>query len=289
MGRTERRRRAKAVARIASSIAKTGLSPEPELIEVAALIALIKPLVPSKPRAGTSSRIATLLHRLHDKSIANGPAFSELACKKGCHLCCDIFVSATALQIFAIADFLQANSSNLEAEIERLEVAVEAVKGKNIDQRTEERNWCPLLSDGLCSIYPMRPPACRAYCSLSLEACEAGFRGETEDIPIPNYTHLLRGAHDHALWATLHSIGLSSTAYELSHAVLVSLCDPRAEEKWFDGNDVFHEVQVDESGEAAMSSMGGADQFWNCLLAVSKGELPPLGPFYDKFPAWCYE
>ena len=183
MGRTERRRRAKAVARIASSIAKTGLSPEPELIEVAALIALIKPLVPSKARAGTSSRIATLLYRLQDKSIANGPDFSELACKKGCHMCCDTFVSATAPQIFAIADFVRANSCDMGAEIRRLEAAVKTVKDKDITQRHEERSWCPLLTNNLCSIYPVRPSACRAYCSTLLEACEALFRGRADRRP----------------------------------------------------------------------------------------------------------
>ena len=56
MGRTERRRRTKRIAKMGSSIVKKGLSQEPELVEAAALIPIIRTLIPTKPRAGTSSR-----------------------------------------------------------------------------------------------------------------------------------------------------------------------------------------------------------------------------------------
>lgn len=279
--------RLKELRKVIKSVERRGIDHRPALVELAALFALIDEKMDSAPVPGRSSKIVAMMSSLQDKSIRNAPAADSLACKKGCYICCDIYVSGSALQIFAIADWIRANTPDVAAEIDRLENAVELVRGKGPDQRSSERVFCAFLVDGLCGIYPVRPPPCRAYCSFSLEACEAGSRGESDEIPIPDYTNVLRGGYEQALSAVLHDRGLAINNHELVHAVLVALRDSGAEEKWYRGEDVFVGVAIDEADLTLdRETRLRETDFWMALCRVAKGEAVPPGSLADRFPAW---
>ena len=288
MTRHERRRRLKELRKVMKSVERRGMKHRPTLVEIAALVALVEEKMDSTPIPGRSSKIVTMLSGLQGKSIQNAPAAGDLACKQGCYFCCDLYVSGSAPQIFAIADWIRAGTPDVAAEISRLEEAGEKVRGKNPDDRSKDRALCLFLRDGLCGIYPVRPPACQAHCSLSLAACEAGFRGESEEIPIPEYTNVMRGGYEQALSAVLHQRGLSTSSYELAHAVLVALRDPGAEEKWYRGEDVFAGVAIDQADLSLdAETMKRELDFWVTLCDVAEGKALASGPLADGFPAWA--
>lgn len=287
MARHERRRRLKELRKIIKAIELRGIGHRPAPVEIAALVALIDAKLDAAFVPGRSSKISATMSGLLDKSIGLAPAYDRIACKAGCYYCCDIYVSAPAPQIFAIADHIRRNAKNIDAEAARIDKASEMIQGKAPAERLAEHVLCTFLNDGLCGIYPVRPPACRAHSSLSLEACEAGFRGETEEIPVPDYTNVLRGGYEQALSAALHHRGLPTFSYEMSHAVLVALRDPDAEEKWFRGEDVFAGVATDEADQPSNPEMINREiSFWNALCNVARGEALPPGPLAGMFPAW---
>jgi hypothetical protein len=70
---------------------------------------------------------------------------NDLQCGKGCCGCCEL-ESISALETYIIRGFLDRQSIRLE----------EPASASTKDQ-------CPLLSSGLCTIYPARPLICRTH------------------------------------------------------------------------------------------------------------------------------
>lgn len=287
MARHDKRLRLAELRRVARAVERQGVSHQPAPVEMAALVALVDGRLSKGRAAGRSARAMALLAALQDRSNEHAPGMGRVACKAGCYHCCDVYVSAQAPRIFAIADWLRANSPDLEATIARLAAADAAIRGKDVDARAAAGLACPFLDGGRCGIYPVRPAGCRGFFSLSLEACIAGARGESEEIPTPAHIHPLRGAYEQALSAVLYHWRLPAEHYELTHGVLVALRDEGAEARWYDGEDVFAGVGTDRADEAMAPEMKRLEgEFWRTLWDVAHGE-PAAGPFADRFPAWC--
>ncbi|MDH5557345.1 MAG: YkgJ family cysteine cluster protein [Alphaproteobacteria bacterium] len=287
MARQDKRQRLKELRRVMKLVERQGASHQPTPVEMAALVALVDTRLSTGRAAGRSGRAMALLGRMQDKSNDNAPGMDKIACKAGCYYCCDVYVSAQAPRIFAIADWLRETKPDLGAEIARLETADAAIRGKDVDARASAGLACPFLDKGKCGIYPVRPASCRGFFSLSAEACIAGARGDTEEIPTPAHIHPLRGAYEQALSAVLYHWRLPSEHYELTHGVLTALKDENAEARWYDGEDVFANVGIDRADDAMNPEMKQLEsEFWHALWAVAHGE-PADGPFADRFPDWC--
>lgn len=287
MARLDRRIRRKELQRVIRNVERRGLSPVPEPVEMAALVALVDRRLAAGADTGRSSRVMALLATLQDKSNAHAPGMDRVACRKGCHYCCDIYVSAQAPRLFAMADWLRRNSDDLQAEIARLEVASISIRGKDADARATAVLACPFLRGGDCGVYPVRPAACRGYFSLSVEACSAGAQGRTETIPTPSHIQRLRGGYELALSAVLDQWRLPTAHYELPHGVLVALRETDAEARWFNGEDVFGEVAADLADDAMEPGMNRLEaEFREILWLVAHGD-PATGPFAARFPDWC--
>ncbi|MBE9559066.1 MAG: YkgJ family cysteine cluster protein [Proteobacteria bacterium] len=287
MARHDKRLRLAELRKVVKAVERQGVSYQPAPVEIAALVALVDGRLSKGAPAGRSARAMALLGGLQDKSNEQAPGMDRVACKAGCYYCCDVYVSAQAPRIFAIADWLRANSPDLNAGIARLAAADAAVRGHDVDARAAAGLACPFLDEGKCGIYPVRPAACRGFFSLSLEACVAGARGESEEIPTPPHIHPLRGAYEQALSAVLYHWRLPADHYELIHGVLVALGDRQAEARWYDGQDVFAGVGIDRADDAMEPEMKRLEgEFWRALWAVAHGD-PAAGPFADRFPGWC--
>jgi Fe-S-cluster containining protein len=279
--------RLKELRRVVNEVERRGMPHQPSPVEMAALVSLVDGRLGSGAAPGRSSRTMALLGSLQDKSNNRAPGMDQIACKAGCYYCCDVYVSAQAPRIFAIADWLRANNLDLSAEISKLEETAEAIRGQDAEARSSARMACTFLRDGRCGIYPVRPAGCRGFFSLSLEACIAGARGETEEIPTPAHIHGLRGAYEASLSAALYHWRLPTAHYELTHGVLVALTTPDAEARWYDGQDIFAEVGIDNADDSMDAEAKRLElQFWDALWAVARGETP-TGPFADTFPDWC--
>lgn len=74
----------------------------------------------------------------------------------------------------AISSYLVDNltSENLEALLKKLKQSADTAAASKDPAKLRHR--CPLLGeDGLCTIYEVRPPTCRAFTSGSVAACRS--------------------------------------------------------------------------------------------------------------------
>jgi Fe-S-cluster containining protein len=157
----------------------------------------------------------------------------QLACKGGCHHCCSARVEAFPPEIFRIVQhILQWPRELVDALMERLREHA-ATPGEGLPWK--QRDPCPFLEDGLCSIYEVRPSTCRKAHSLDVESCKAG----SEEIP-QDLALLL--AADALMMGTSNAYqeqGFKSSGHGLGPAVLLALRDQTAEARWYKGEPVF--------------------------------------------------
>lgn len=176
-------------------------------------------------------------HAGFEHSLQSHPSSAPVACQAGCSLCCHNWISVTIPEALLIAEDLRTRSDTPLPE----KIALAAGAGMNLDrdQRLRHRLACPLLVDQLCSIYAVRPLACRSFFSLSLAACQAVFEGTDEDVPTPRDAMVLRGVHDRCFWAALRASGLGHEAVELNHALHIALSHNDAFAAWLGESDPF--------------------------------------------------
>ena len=168
------------------------------------------------------------LHRgldtVAEQARTTGP---QSACQAGCAHCCHLRVEATEPEVFHIAQHLRAQPATVQADaISALQRHVATAHASTT------RQACSFLVDERCSIYPVRPAACRKAHSLSAQHC-------AEQSPtIPQNLRLLVDAE--ALMAgtalAYRDQPLSASAHELNAAVLAALKDPTAQARWYQGD-----------------------------------------------------
>jgi Fe-S-cluster containining protein len=215
--------------------------------EIARQTARFRALI-AKP---TRERLRTLVsacHRQLDQTIAANPPRQEIACRKGCAHCCHLYVSATAPELLAIAEHVSKWPEERRAGlIERLDRALQVTRGLSPVERVRLSHPCPMLEDGLCSIYPVRPLGCRAYASFDVAACERSTRERDAEapIPVPRINMRNRRFLSHCLRAALTERGLDGNSYELVAGLSTILNTPDADTRWADGESILADVQTD--------------------------------------------
>ncbi len=219
-----------------------------------------------------ATRLASAFHEGFEFSLASAGNKREVACRAGCHLCCHNWITVTAPEVLLIAAELRARPKADDAALAVAEAA-EAGKGLDRDVRLARRLACPLLVERLCSIYAVRPIACRGFFSLSLQACRDVFDGTGEDIPAFRVAMVLRGFHDRCLWAALKAAGLPHGGYELTDALTLALAAGDAEARWLDGEDIFAEATPEEPHDDE------EELFLDVLIAGAAGRRLPDNPW----------
>jgi Fe-S-cluster containining protein len=140
-------------------------------------------------------------------ALAEGKSVS---CHAGCFACCHQLVVVSPLEAHAIAGYLDEHPELQEAAQHRLEEweaqvsetpalkeALEAFSAADgylsgeAGGALEEAYWqahlpCPFLAEGLCSIYPARPFACREHLVVS----DPVLCAENPDAAVPAGTHM---------------------------------------------------------------------------------------------------
>jgi hypothetical protein len=181
-----------------------------------------------------------------------GVAARPLACRVGCSLCCWLRVDVLAHEVFLIAHHLRTEAEPRElARIQQsLARHAELVLPLTPFDHATRNIRCPLLKDGQCSVYPVRPNACRRQHSTDLAACQHTFDHPT-DLDFP-------AAHDRDLFRTLsvamlHSrdvyaqLGYDDTIYELGTALHEARDSPECWERWRARKKAFQRASVTPS------------------------------------------
>ena len=269
MNREERRR----IAREEVERYRTeGLPPRIAFGAMFAHTAALRRVLERREEADRAVRLAAAFHEGFERSMAQVPQESRVACRAGCSMCCHNWISVTAPEAFAIAAEIsrRAEAEDVMASVAR---AARAGSGLDRDDRLEQRLACPLLARDLCSVYAVRPIACRSFFSLSLEACQAVFAGEGEDIPSWRTSMMLRGVHDRCMSAAIKAAGLPHGAFEMTEGLTIAFSVPDAQARWLAGEDVF--------ANATPEAVGDEDEelFLDVLIAGAAGRRLPDNPW----------
>jgi Fe-S-cluster containining protein len=234
MNREERRR---AEAKSMLAYREQGLPPSFDFLALFAHTRMLMQLLGKAPYKVRLLRATQAYHAGFEHSLQSHPSPKPVACQAGCSLCCHNWISVTIPEALLISEDLWSRTDAPSPE----KIARAAGAGMNLDrdQRLQRRLACPLLVDHLCSIYAVRPLACRSFFSLSLAACQAVFDGTDEDVPTPCDAMVLRGVHDRCFWAALRASGLGNEAVELNHALHIALSHDDAFAAWLGKSDPF--------------------------------------------------
>ena len=125
-----------------------------------------------------------LLYALYERFMDE----TESVCRKGCSSCCTCNVTLTSLELDHIKSFLEPDKAGGILDLVKNNLsekrfqpkttmngfARSCMEGNPIHEEENNPQWgaCPLLSDHLCTIYPVRPFGCR--CLVSTEDCVFG-------------------------------------------------------------------------------------------------------------------
>lgn len=99
---------------------------------------------------------------------------SQLDCKNGCSYCCHYRVDAFTHEIVSIYVHLNMTlkKSSLKTVKNKIEASSNVIEKMTPEQHVRVNTRCPLLVDGKCSVYSVRPTSCAKYYSTSTKACE---------------------------------------------------------------------------------------------------------------------
>lgn len=158
------------------------------------------------------------------------------ACARGCSHCCHQRVEVTAPEAFWIARWLAGASPTRLQSIER---AAERHARLTAREHFLQQVACPFLdADGGCSIYEVRPIACRRAHSLDVATCRELAVEPRLDVVVPasealdwNTSALVLGYFE-----GLAHAGQPPHQYELVQAVWLALA-PDAERRWRTGEE----------------------------------------------------
>lgn len=219
--------------------------------------------------------MARIEHALELRGQGGGDAGRRLpVCKSGCSWCCTgIRVDVTAPEAILIGAWLRNCSApdELTRVLERLAETAEAAQGLGIDDYAKAMITCAFLDrqSGLCSIYPVRPLACRGHNSFDAARCEhlcKSPEAADDTILADVVQNTLTQACRVGLCEGMDSAGLDARPLELANAVGVALRNGNAAAEWISGDQPFDAAalrthQADETAvartERAIANRGG--------------------------------
>lgn len=95
----------------------------------------------------------------------------NLACRRGCHLCCHTAPVTSEAEAKLIANKVRAMPRNLRRRVmERLQREVK--KFSPLPEMNPQGRICPMLSSGECAVYDVRPLICRGLVSFDVSTCD---------------------------------------------------------------------------------------------------------------------
>jgi Fe-S-cluster containining protein len=172
------------------------------------------------------------------------PTPSRMACAEGCCFCCYQPVDITVPEALAIAAYVRSQlaEKDLDALRTRLAMTTASLRDLSYEAHAQAKIPCALLVDGVCSVYPSRPFACRAWNSTSLARCQEIFdHGDPITMIPPIDMDVYEAIWDIAQGVIdgLKQARVDSTSYELHSVLQRALDTPDAAQRWVQGEDVF--------------------------------------------------
>jgi hypothetical protein len=192
------------------------------------------------------------IYRVCDDVIAgclrNG---SKLPCKKGCVWCCYLRVKVTPLEVICIIDDLQSNLkvSELSALRQRIIETDEMTRGVDGIGRVRLKRICPLIVEGKCLAYRIRPITCRMYHSLDASECELSLNDDRQSLRIRHDITGIGMGMFVGMTEGLRTVGLQSGVLELITGLRIAMEEPKLMKRWLAGVPAFAEAEMESEKE----------------------------------------
>jgi hypothetical protein len=172
------------------------------------------------------------------------PLPQPLACQPGCDLCCYNQVELTTPEALRLGSFLAARfpPDSLRLLLERVAGSRDRQAGKTKEQLAALRAEfpCPLLADGRCSVYEVRPLMCRAMHSLDVAACRQEFAHPgLSVVPFYAHRHIIPVSLSQGLVDACLALGYQPGPVELLWGIQTYFSHPESAQKWLAGEKVF--------------------------------------------------
>jgi Fe-S-cluster containining protein len=214
----------------------------------------IQELAEDIARSLTPEEFADAAQRaLHFIDALNGGIIQQrgiqLACCEGCGVCCSLRIDVFAHEVFLIAHHLRSHftAGEMAALLVRLTAHSEKVLPLTPFEHVTQNIECPLLQNGRCTVYAVRPHSCRRHHSQDFASCQYTF-DHPEDLESP-------AAHDRDLFRALTGamqwnidvyshLGFDHTIYELGTALKEALHDAAAWPRWRNHEQAFIHASV---------------------------------------------
>jgi len=216
-------------------------------------------LTAGRHRTDVIDAVTTQAFDLFERNVAiQTEGLPVLACHKGCPACCCIRVTATAPEIFLLADYVRrvhASPGGVTLDLPgRIAKADQAGRGLDEQQRMAAQLICPFILKGICIIHPVRPLACRGLASFDKNACVDAAAGRPVDVPLSEPHAFMRSLVQNALQSALHMHGYAWRGYELNHALLLALTNSEGEAEWCEGQDPLAAALVNDTDWQAIAT-----------------------------------
>lgn len=177
-------------------------------------------------------------------AIANPPP----ACRKGCNYCCYYRVVARPYEVLAIVDHVRHSfAPTLRGQVvARAEANAAKIRPMTARQQIATNIQCAFLVDGTCSIYPVRPLACRNFHATDVKGCRSTYEHpeDLEGAPnafVPDARDIAEGMTE-GFHGAAHVNDLDTAAYELTTAFVEAMGNPSCMKRFRKGKRVFIEA-----------------------------------------------
>jgi len=110
-----------------------------------------------------------------------------IKCEKGCCWCCYQPVYMTSQEAILIYEYILQvfSSEQVESFKAKAQAKYKKTKGLEEEKKQKIKHACPFLIDGSCSVYSVRPMACRIYLSSDASTCKNKFDHPGDESIVP--------------------------------------------------------------------------------------------------------
>ncbi len=171
----------------------------------------------------------------------------KLVCKPGCAWCCHGLVQTDAPGALRIVGHLRVTLrpeqlAAVKKQVARLDDRTRALQ---VDSSAAGRLTCALLVNNRCSIYPVRPLACRGWNSSDANRCREDLLGTLRgSVPVHKLQVALQAAVGAGLEEGLREVGLRTDVLALIPALRIAFETRSAAERWLAGEACFGPARV---------------------------------------------
>jgi Fe-S-cluster containining protein len=188
----------------------------------------------------------------------------RLECHNGCSYCCrkpGVLITVPELLRILFTVELRFDADAKSAVADRARRYASQIEGRSFDESTNESVPCPLLVDGRCSVYDVRPLVCRGYNSTSMDACRAAHADAGVLVPIFSVLKDVTDGATVGASQSLREAGANDAMVDLGSALNLALA---ATEEFLQA------VLEDRATLAAVQNPTWAEDLWARVQATAR-------------------